>query len=108
MKFRNRSINHGIRKRYEAGNIYIRVWEEPDTFVLEVEDDGAGMDMDQLERVRSSLADSADESNEDHGFGLRNVHQRIQLHYGIDYGLELTSGKEIGTTVTVRLPKHRQ
>lgn len=100
------SINHGIRKRDEPGHIYIRIWKEPDSIVLEVEDDGVGMDPEQLERVRQSLNDDMEEPDKDHGFGLRNVHQRIQLHYGDDYGLEFTSEKGYGTTVTVRLPNN--
>lgn len=100
------SINHGIRKRDEPGHIYIRIWKEPDSIVLEIEDDGVGMDPEQLERVRESLNDALEEPDKDHGFGLRNVHQRIQLHYGDDYGLEFASEKGYGTTVTVRLPNH--
>lgn len=98
------SINHGIRRRDEPGHIYIRVWQEPDSIVLEVEDDGVGMDSDQLERVRNMLREHIENDEKDHGFGLRNVHQRIQLHYGENYGLELASEKGFGTTVTVRLP----
>jgi two-component system sensor histidine kinase YesM len=100
------SINHGIRKRDEPGHIYIRIWKEPDSIVLEVEDDGVGMDPEQLERVRQSLNDDMEEPDKDHGFGLRNVHQRIQLHYGDNYGLEFVSEKGYGTTVTVRLPNN--
>lgn len=99
------SINHGIRKRDEAGHIYVRAWVEPGFVVLEVEDDGVGMDPEQLERVRASLEENAEEeTDKDHGFGLRNVHQRIRLHYGPEYGLALTSEKGDGTVVTVRLP----
>jgi two-component system, sensor histidine kinase YesM len=99
------SINHGIRKRDDAGHIDIRVWGEPRSFVLEVEDDGVGMDAEQLERVTSSLGDWEDQPDQDQGFGLRNVHQRIRLHYGEEYGLELRSEKGCGTTVIVRLPR---
>lgn len=99
------SINHGIRKRDEAGHIYIRAWGEPGFIVLEVEDDGVGMNAEQLERVRASLEESAEEAaDHERGFGLRNVHQRIKLHYGQEYGLALTSEQGCGTLVTVRLP----
>ncbi|WP_123041477.1 sensor histidine kinase [Cohnella candidum] len=99
------SINHGIRKRDEAGHIYVRAWGEPGFVVLEVEDDGVGMDAEQLERVRASLEEDAEEeTDKDHGFGLRNVHQRIRLHYGPEFGLALASEKGSGTVVTVRLP----
>ena len=38
------------------------------------------------------------------GFGLVNVHQRIRLTYGADYGLTLDSGIGQGTTITLRIP----
>lgn len=38
------------------------------------------------------------------GFGLVNVHQRIRLTYGKDYGLTLDSTSGQGTVVTVRIP----
>jgi len=100
------SINHGIRKRSEPGYIYIRVWAEPDHLVLEVEDDGVGMDAERLEQVRQSLNEWGEEHEQHLGFGLRNVHQRIRLHYGPGYGLTINSEKNGGTTVTIRLPYH--
>lgn len=99
------SINHGIRRRADGGNIYIRAWGEPDAIVLEVEDDGAGMEPAQLERVRAGLEAEDADPDQDHGFGLRNVHGRIRLHYGPDYGLAIASESGCGTTVTVRLPR---
>lgn len=98
------SINHGIRKRDEPGHIEICVRAEPDFIVLEVKDDGVGMNRERLEQVRQSLAAGSDDQEADHGFGLRNVHQRIQLHYGDRYGLELASESGQGTTVAIRLP----
>ncbi|WP_424769217.1 cache domain-containing sensor histidine kinase [Paenibacillus sp. sgz302251] len=98
------SINHGIRKREESGHIHIRIWKDTHVFVLEVEDDGVGIEPDQLERVRQSLTVGDDHEEKEHGFGLRNVHQRIQLHYGEHYGLQIDSEEGQGTTVSVRLP----
>ena len=40
-----------------------------------------------------------------HGIGLKNIHRRIRLYYGPDYGLTLQSSPGRGTSVTVRIPK---
>ena len=32
------------------------------------------------------------------------MQHRIQLYYGADYGLSFESEKNVGTTVTIRLP----
>jgi two-component system sensor histidine kinase YesM len=39
------------------------------------------------------------------GIGVRNVHQRIQLYYGSDYGLELSSELDVGTLVRLVIPE---
>ena len=38
------------------------------------------------------------------GIGFRNVHQRIRLTFGADYGLTILSEPDDGTTVRIRLP----
>ena len=35
---------------------------------------------------------------------MRNVHRRIQLHFGEAYGLKIDSEWQKGTTVTILLP----
>lgn len=38
------------------------------------------------------------------GIGFRNVHRRIRLTFGADYGLTIFSEPDDGTTVRIRLP----
>ena len=38
------------------------------------------------------------------GIGLRNVHRRIQLTFGREYGLTILSEPDDGTVVRIRLP----
>ena len=42
------------------------------------------------------------------GIGLRNVHERIQLTCGSEYGLTIHSVEEEGTTIYVRLPREME
>lgn len=42
------------------------------------------------------------------GYGIRNVDQRIKLHYGPEYGVTLFSRPGIGTTVRIILPLVRR
>ena len=39
------------------------------------------------------------------GIGVRNVNERIQLIYGEDYGVTITSELDEGTTATITIPK---
>lgn len=38
------------------------------------------------------------------GVGVYNVHNRLQLHYGKEFGLVYQSQKGKGTTVYIRIP----
>ena len=102
------SIIHGIRSRRRPGRVAVNAWAERDHIVLEVADDGVGMDAERLAAVRASLdrelTDEPERHTQGSGFGLWNVHQRIKLRYGSEYGLDLVSGDQAGTTVRVRLP----
>jgi two-component system sensor histidine kinase YesM len=57
------------------------------------------MTEERLEEVRSSLIDGRKE-----GFGLRTVHQRIQILFGKEYGLSIESTPDVGTSIWVKIP----
>jgi two-component system sensor histidine kinase YesM len=38
------------------------------------------------------------------GIGLRNVHERIALYFGSQYGISIISEPDVGTTVSLRMP----
>ncbi len=104
------SIIHGVRKQDRPGTVTVRATVEESNIRLEVSDDGAGMSGDRLVEVRRSLEREEIEDSwtaatmHTGGFGLRNVHQRIRLHYGFKYGVELYSQAGGGTTAVIRLP----
>lgn len=104
------SIIHGVRKQDRPGTVTVRATVEQGGVRLEVSDDGSGMTSERLAEVRRSLEREEIEDSwtastmYTGGFGLRNVHQRIRLHYGGKYGVELYSQAEGGTTAVIRLP----
>ena len=75
-------------------------WEE-DRITINVTDNGIGMEPYRLGRLGEILrmADNEELPSVDYGrggvqaggIGLRNVHQRIQLFYGNEYGIEVKS-----------------
>lgn len=93
------ALYHGIKLKRAVGLIQICGWKEAGHVILQVSDNGVGMTQDRLEHLRSSM-----EQNERIGFGLSAVNQRLQLQFGKDYGLSVTSREGIGTTVTARIP----
>lgn len=93
------ALYHGIKNRRRKGFIRVIGRTQNDRMILEVADDGPGMTEERLDEVRASLENGSRE-----GFGLRAVHQRIQILFGVEYGLSVKSEPDIGTTVTVTIP----
>ncbi|MBC5660708.1 sensor histidine kinase [Anaerosacchariphilus sp. NSJ-68] len=94
------AIYHGIKYKEGRGLIQIRVFCQDDCIVLQVEDDGKGMDEETLAHIfEQHIRDTR--SN---GVGVNNVNERIRLFYGAEYGLSFKSEPEKGTTATIWIP----
>ena len=78
-------------------HISISARREDSQLILVVEDDGVGMSRE----LRETVLHKDVQVNR---VGLRNVHDRIQLNYGKEYGLVITEREGHGTCVTFRLP----
>lgn len=99
------AIFHGLEAREEADMIVVSSTLEGDDLLLTVTDDGAGMDEQTLKKVNNTIAARAnDRQTQSDSIGLANVHNRIRLNYGEEYGVSITSIPFTGTTVTIRLP----
>ncbi|THF75243.1 sensor histidine kinase [Cohnella fermenti] len=95
------AIYHGIKKKRGAGSVVVKSQMTDTDILLIVEDNGCGMDE---ETVRTLLLPIA-KRPEGRGVGVRNVHERLQLYFGPQYGLSYASSPGEGTTATIRFPK---
>ncbi|MDY0019229.1 MAG: sensor histidine kinase [Anaerolineae bacterium] len=103
------ALYHGIKNKRGGGVITVRGHRLDEKRALfEVEDTGIGIPPNELARLRANLADSSrrDDIGE-HGFGIYNVHQRIKLYYGKQFGLSIESELQRGTTVSLVIPLER-
>lgn len=94
------AIYHGIKNKNERGTIYITGARHGDDIELRVTDDGIGMDANTLRNILSSSQSNPSRA----GVGIANVHQRIQLYFGMNYGLSYESELNEGTTAIVTIP----
>ena len=94
------AIHHGIfEKDSEEGCIRIKGTLSDGIIRICVSDDGVGMSAEQLKGL---LAHHTPDPF--HGYGIQNIHERLQIHFGPESGLSFESTPGEGTTVTVILP----
>lgn len=96
------AIFHGVSGMDGEGIIRIATRRADSEMLLIVEDNGfIPVDMARLDSILSG-------ETTDKGYGIRNVHQRIQLHYGPQYGLRFEARLEGGLRAVIRLPLSKQ
>ena len=96
------AIFHGLEAKEDADMIVIASTLKDGELLLSVTDDGAGMDREKLEQVRTRYSRPRVQGAS--SIGMANVHNRIRLNYGEGYGLFVESAPGIGTTATLRMP----
>ncbi|MGG7621291.1 sensor histidine kinase [Bacillus coreaensis] len=100
--FMENSFFHGFIQKHE-GYINVLVWEDDNTLICEVVDNGNGMEVS----AECDLPDTKRKQQHFSGIGVRNVHERIQLIYGEDYGVTISSKLGEGTKVRITLPSQK-
>lgn len=95
------AIIHGLEEKEEVGNIDICIIRQGTDVVMSVEDNGQGIAPEQLAVIRSELGKSHFKGEH---IGICNVHQRVRLKYGEDYGVSITSILGEKTRVEIRIP----
>ena len=90
---------HGLEMKRGNGTLTITGNKKDNSIQLKVIDDGVGMTQDQIQTIFSQ-----DDSSAQHSIGLCNVHKRLNLLYGTDYGIQIQSVLEEGTIVILTFP----
>jgi two-component system sensor histidine kinase YesM len=75
------AILHGFTERQLQGTIWIDCFAKDDTLFFVVEDDGADAPITEM----NALLENYEEGKR--GFALYGTNERIQLHFGKDYGI---------------------
>ncbi|MFF2093008.1 sensor histidine kinase [Paenibacillus sp. NPDC058174] len=94
------AIKYGYRQRQSVAITVVGYVKAAD-LIIEVKDDGGGMNMERLEEVRAIMLS---QDNRAPHIGLHNLHRRLVLMYGERYGIQIDSVEGEGTTVTFVLP----
>ncbi|MGO4545997.1 sensor histidine kinase [Paenibacillus sp. 2TAB23] len=97
------AMTHGLEPHASGGKVVVQAELREDGHMeISVTDDGVGMEPERLEQLRITLRSRDREANQH--IGIKNVNDRIRLHYGEGYGIEINSWLGSGTVVRIRLP----
>jgi two-component system LytT family sensor kinase len=88
------SIKHGLEPRINGGTVTLRSQLNGERVLIEVLDDGVGMQ----ERPASALRRTGA------GIGIKNVRERLEVLYGGEARFDVVSNPGRGTSVSIELP----
>ncbi|TVY05460.1 cache domain-containing sensor histidine kinase [Paenibacillus cremeus] len=104
------AVKYAIEPKGGEGAVMISAYDDGPDLVIEIADNGPGLKEQELQQINGQLekisaAVEQSEAQQD-SLGIANVHARLILHYGCEYGVKLTSFPGRGTVVSIRIPIH--
>lgn len=95
------AIYYGMEFMDGEGEIHVRGYRKGDDVYLEVEDNGLGMPEEEAAELLNG-----EERPHKHGsgVGLINVHSRLRLRFGDEYGLIIHSCPDEGMRIQIHIP----
>ncbi|MDF2921180.1 MAG: sensor histidine kinase [Paenibacillaceae bacterium] len=103
------SVYHGLERMDAGGRLRVSGSVDINGDVcFEISDTGRGMQPEELADLQAKLnmgyAERTHDGQPRVSIGLSNIHNRLRLLFGDNYGIGIESRFNQGTTVTVRLP----
>ncbi|KGE20989.1 sensor histidine kinase [Paenibacillus wynnii] len=95
------AVIHGLDNKMEGAFVTVDIQKIEGHAHFTIRDNGVGITQERLEQVRTTLNKQEEEGDR---IGLRNVHDRLKLSYGEQYGLNIDSYGNDGTHITFRIP----
>ncbi len=104
------AIFHGIERKLGKGHIKITLEHTAHRLIINVKDDGFGIEEARLKQLNEKLSAFSLENEElekgkKGGIAIINVNNRIKLLFGEEYGIYIYSKVDVGTDVEITLPK---
>lgn len=92
------SILHGFKEMGSNGHITIRLYKQQEQLVIEVSDNGAGMNAELV------LNEALDNTRRKKSYALHNVIRRLRLYYSEQVQIRMSSIPHLKTTVVIAIP----
>lgn len=99
------AIRHGVRNNHGEKKLWIRAVADGKEVRVSVTDNGEDIDISAMRKIISGEMVKDDDRHT--SIGLHNIHERVQMLFGPDYGLTAERVDEL-TCVTIRLPRKEE
>ncbi len=87
------AVKHGLKSKIKDGEILIKIYNNDDSVVVSVEDNGIGFQLNKdFQKTKGS------------GLGLYLVNERLKKFYGQESELQIDSKRGLGTKITFKIP----
>lgn len=91
------AIIHGLEPKESGGSIQITTEVVANKIAIMIQDNGLGISPEKLKLLQNMDIGAANISSS--GIGISNVHSRLKLFFGDNYGFDIKSKLYEGTTV---------
>ncbi|WP_407268559.1 sensor histidine kinase [Radiobacillus sp. PE A8.2] len=103
------SIIHGLNLVDDNGFIYIHISKEKEYLLLEVMDNGAGIESSRLQQLNAYLQATATNQpirpeEQRPGYALMNISERLKLKYDAQATMMIESTQGVGTKIKIKVP----
>lgn len=98
------AIIHGFSNRLEDGLIQLTVTRNDDMVLIDISDDGNGMDENRIQKI---LCGEEKSGNTFLRVGIKNILDRLKLQYGTRCSFTIVSAPGCGTTVRLSFPAEK-
>lgn len=96
------AIHHGVENLEDSGLITITAKQVNKEMIFQIRDNGSGISADRLSEINNIISEPT--PDEKGFYALHNIHWRIRLHYGEQYGLKIENIPTGGACVTICVP----
>ncbi len=98
------AIIHGLERKVEGGTIKISLKEEEKNIIIQIQDDGIGIEKEVLDKLFNEN-NQKNHTGHTTGIGIKNVYERLKIYFEQENLLLIDSEINVGTCITILLPR---